>query len=186
MRIGTAWNRWSDERAPLKDLSPTPTATPIRMIHHGAAQPERQLELMIDAVDLLDDRFELDLMLLPTDRAYFSRLKRLVDARSSVRMVDAVSQREIVERCHEYDIGVFLLPARSDNQLYVLPNKLFEFIQARLAIAMVRRRRWHGSSASTSVASSPTTSPTGARGCAPPPQLPRNLALQGWSRSCGR
>ena len=121
---------------PLKDLSPTPTATPIRMIHHGAAQPERQLELMIDAVDLLDDRFELDLMLLPTDRAYFSRLKRLVDARSSVRMVDAVSQREIVERCHEYDIGVFLLPARSDNQLYVLPNKLFEFIQARLAIAI--------------------------------------------------
>lgn len=121
---------------PLAELRPTATGAPIRMIHHGGAQPERQLELMIEAVDLLDDRFELDLMLLPTDRRYYARLKRLASARSRVRMVEPVPPSQIVQSCHAYDVGVFLLPARSNNQLYVLPNKLFEFIQARLAIAI--------------------------------------------------
>ena len=36
----------------------------IRLIHHGAANPSRQLELMIEMMDYLDDRFSLDLMLL--------------------------------------------------------------------------------------------------------------------------
>jgi len=43
---------------------------------------------------------------------------------------------EIAKSLNNYDIGVFLLLPEHFNYKYALPNKLFEFIQARLAIAI--------------------------------------------------
>src|SRR5262249_6418170 len=37
---------------------------------------------------------------------------------------------------NQFDIGLFLLEPTNFNYLHALPNKLFEFIQARLAIAI--------------------------------------------------
>jgi glycosyltransferase involved in cell wall biosynthesis len=121
---------------PGADLQPAPMGRRVRLIHHGGAQPERRLELMIEALDLLDDRFELDLMLMPTSPSYIARLHRLACERDRVRIVDAVSQRQIVAAINAYDVGIFVLPPRSLNQRFVLPNKLFEFIQARLAVVI--------------------------------------------------
>ena len=121
---------------PATALRPTPVGRPIRLVHHGVAHPERRLELMVEALDLLDDRFELDLMLIPGQARYFARLRRLVASRPRVRLVDPVPQREIVNRCNAYDIGVYVVPPHNDNQLHMLPNKLFEFIQARLAVVV--------------------------------------------------
>jgi hypothetical protein len=121
---------------PEAQLTPTPTEAPIRLIHHGGARPERRLELMIEAMDLLDRRFELDLILVRNQPRYFTRLKRLVDKRACVRLIEPVSQRDIVRRINRYDIGVYVLPPLSRNQLLALPNKVFEFIQARLATAV--------------------------------------------------
>ena len=43
---------------------------------------------------------------------------------------------EIVDTIAEYDIGLFILSPINFNYYHALPNKLFEFIQARLAIAV--------------------------------------------------
>ncbi len=121
---------------PQSALEPSPVDRPIRLIHHGIAAAERQLELMIEAMDLLDDRFTLDLMLVPSQPRYMARLDRLIAARPRIRLLEPVPQRSIVECCNAYDAGVFVLPPRNGNQLHVLPNKLFEFIQARLAVVV--------------------------------------------------
>jgi hypothetical protein len=118
------------------ELEPTPVHEPLRLIHHGVADPQRRLELMIEASDLLDDRFSLDLMLTPASPRYYARLEQMVAARPRVTLIEPVAQREIVERCNAYDIGVYLLPPRNENLLHALPNKLFEFIQARLAVVI--------------------------------------------------
>jgi hypothetical protein len=47
-----------------------------------------------------------------------------------------VPSRELVSFANSYDVGVFLLPPMFPNQKYVLPNKLFDYIQARLAVAI--------------------------------------------------
>lgn len=121
---------------PQSGLSPSPVDPPVRLIHHGIAVAERRLELMIEAMDLLDDRFTLDLMLVPAQPRYMSRLRRLASARPRVRLLEPIPQRSIVRRCNDYDVGVFVLPPHNGNQLHVLPNKLFEFIQARLAVVV--------------------------------------------------
>lgn len=114
----------------------------IRLIHHGAANPSRHLELMVDLMDHLDDRFTLDLMLLvPTlankkTRAYLDTLKARVQGNKKIRIIPPVKSQAVVGFIHDYDMGIFLLPPINFNYANTLPNKLFDFIQARLAIAI--------------------------------------------------
>ena len=42
----------------------------------------------------------------------------------------------IVDTIAQYDIGLFLLSPANFNYYHALPNKLFEFVQARLAVAI--------------------------------------------------
>ena len=44
--------------------------------------------------------------------------------------------RELVTLANGYDIGLYLLRPSNFNQLHALPNKFFEFIQGRLALAI--------------------------------------------------
>ncbi len=108
----------------------------IRLIHHGAAIPSRRIELMIDLMDHLDERFQLDLMLVLQDAAYMDALRKRSANQPRVRFVEPVPMQEIAYRTNAYDIGLFLLPPTNFNYLHALPNKFFEFMQARLAIAI--------------------------------------------------
>jgi hypothetical protein len=120
-----------------QDLAPVDIASDhIRMIHHGVAAPSRHPEEMIRLLDLLDDRFSLDFMLIAHSPAYLEKLKALAAHNPRIRFLDPVPMLEISPSINNYDIGLFLLPPVSVNYSYALPNKFFEFLQARLAIAI--------------------------------------------------
>ena len=108
----------------------------IRMVHLGGAIHARRLEIMIDAMAQLDDRFQLDFILLPVDAAYLSRLKRRASGDARISFFPAVAPDEIVSTISQYDVGLYSLPPYSFNARHALPNKLFEFIQARLCVAI--------------------------------------------------
>lgn len=118
-------------------LQPQPTdPRRIRLIHHGGAAPRRQLEKLIAMVSLLDERFSLTLMLVaPPRSSYLRKLRRLAAMQGRTEVVPPVDFEAIVPTLNAYDIGVSLLPPVTINQKLALPNKLFEFIQARLAVA---------------------------------------------------
>lgn len=108
----------------------------VRMIHHGVAVRARHLELMIDMVHLLDQRFTLDLMLVNSDPRYIDELQRRAAGNPRICFREPVPMEQIAATINDYDIGVFLLPPVNFNYRHALPNKFFEFIQARLAIAV--------------------------------------------------
>ena len=93
-------------------------------------------------MDYLDERYTLDLMLMtPTQaskktREYIGKLKILTSNNPKVNIIDPVKSDEIVDRIKGYDIGLFLLEPITFNYAHALPNKFFEFIQARLAVAI--------------------------------------------------
>jgi hypothetical protein len=119
------------------DLTPRATqAQRIRMVHHGLVHPSRGLDVMIRMTDHLDERFHLDLYLIPSATRYFGKLAALAAARPRVRILPPVPMRELPHRLNEYDIGLYLLPPATLNYQFMLPNKFFEFIQARLAVAI--------------------------------------------------
>ncbi len=116
----------------LEPILPSPDK--IRLIHHGVAAPIRKIEEMIEMVKFLDDRFTLDLMLLPLDRRYFERIKEIARRNKRVRILDPLPMKELVPRTNCYDLGIFMTPPSTFNLRYSLPNKFFEYIQARLAV----------------------------------------------------
>jgi glycosyltransferase involved in cell wall biosynthesis len=120
------------------DLAPSPTdPQKIRMIYHGNATPSRRLEGMIEMMDDVDSRFFLDLMLVGNSRdPYLKKLQKLAGFRPNVRIIPPVTLQELVQFTNAYDIGLYLLPPTNFNVQHALPNKFFEFIQARLMVAI--------------------------------------------------
>ena len=109
----------------------------IKIIHHGYASPDRKIEGMIETMDYVDSRFRLDLMLVPNHQQdYYQTLQAMVEKRKNVRILPPVPFEEIIPFTSQYDIGFYILKPANFNHLYALPNKFFEFIQARLMIAI--------------------------------------------------
>jgi uncharacterized protein YbaA (DUF1428 family) len=108
----------------------------IRLIHHGGANRSRRLENMIRLMDYLDDRFELDFLLVPASPGYIEELQQQERNNPRIRFLPPVPMQELVSFSNQYDIGIFLVEPTTFNLRYTLPNKLFEFIQARLAVAI--------------------------------------------------
>lgn len=108
----------------------------VRLIHHGSAHRARKIEKMIEMMKYLDDRFSLDLMLMPTDRDYYRFLWKKAEGMSNVTFRDPVPMKEIVRTANQYDVGVYIFEPTNFNSRFALPNKLFEFIQSRLAVAI--------------------------------------------------
>jgi hypothetical protein len=108
----------------------------IRIIHHGAALRSRNLEEMIDTARILGEGYTLDMMLTKADADYYKEINAKAKHISNVRFIDAVPFDNICSVLNKYDIGLFLLPPSNVNYLHALPNKIFEFVQARLCIAV--------------------------------------------------
>lgn len=108
----------------------------IRLVHHGIAGPSRRLELTLELMEHLDERFTLDLMLVNSDPGYMRKLRALAAQDPRIRFREPVPMQEIAATINEYDIGVFLLPPVNFNYHMALPNKFFEFVQARLGVAI--------------------------------------------------
>ncbi len=122
---------------PRQPGAPRPT-TPdrIRLIHHGLSTPSRSMEIMLDLMRQLDRRFTLDLMLMEPDARYAAFLRQRAAGDPRIAFRPPVPTAEIVASTREYDLGLFLLPPLNFNYHFALPNKLFEFIQARLGLAV--------------------------------------------------
>jgi glycosyl transferase family 4 len=121
---------------PYADLHPRPVVEPIRVLHHGIAQRGRGLEEMLHLAGLLDDRFTVDFVLAGGSSRFRDELVGQARDNARVTFPPPVPMRELVSMANAYDVGLFLLPPNNLNRRYALPNKFFEFVQARLAVAV--------------------------------------------------
>jgi hypothetical protein len=121
----------------FQGLSPSPMQEGrIRLVHSGGAVPGRSIETLIEATKRLDERFTLDLYLVKArgSDSYWDSLVRLASASDRVRVHDPVAPSELPSVLNAYDLGVFVLPPRTTNHKLMLPNKFFDFVQARLGL----------------------------------------------------
>jgi hypothetical protein len=108
----------------------------IRLVHHGVANPTRGIHHMIEAIIAAGEKFSLDLYLVKTHIKYFDQLVQYTKLSPRVKIHPPVALHQIVATLSSYDLGLCVFPASSFNQMYCLPNKFFDFIQARLPVVV--------------------------------------------------
>jgi len=120
-----------------QELEPSEVdASNIRLVHHGVLNRNRRLEVMVELMSLLDDRFSLDFYFVENNPNYLKELRDMSADNPRIRFQKAVPTAEIPKVINQYDMGLFPLSPLSTNYRFALPNKFFEFIQARLGVAI--------------------------------------------------
>ncbi len=115
-----------------------PTGGTIEVLYHGVVAPGRGLEACIRSVFHWREEFRLTIR-GPSSPAYLASLKAEVEAAGiSGRVIfdEPVPMTELVARAATFDVGLFSLPDHSLQNVYVLPNKFFEYTMAGLALCV--------------------------------------------------
>ncbi|MGQ2914785.1 glycosyltransferase [Microbacterium aurantiacum] len=121
--------------APYIEGAPTPTTMPLRLVHSGACLRNRGLHETIQGVISSMSGATLDMYLTPNDPSYLSELRTLAASSGGrVRVNDPVPYSALAEELRQYDVGVFVLRPVNFSYEWSLPNKIFDYVQARLAV----------------------------------------------------
>lgn len=117
------------------DLDPVPVSDDVvRMVHVGGYSPVRGLDTLCETVELLGEGYTLDLYLIA--QSGYEGFRRRWERHPRITFHEPVPMDEVARTVNAYDIGVYALPPTSLNHLHSLPNKFFQFVQGRVAIAI--------------------------------------------------
>jgi glycogen synthase len=120
------------------DLPYRPVGEKIEVLYHGIVSPMRGLEQTIESVKLWNPEYHF-VIRGPGPDDYIASLNALAEQHSvsgRVRIDPPVAFNEMVPRANEADIGFFVQPDISRQKRFTLPNKFFEYVQARLALCV--------------------------------------------------
>jgi glycosyltransferase involved in cell wall biosynthesis len=115
-----------------------PTGERVRVLYHGLVSPGRGLEACIESVPLWRPEFSLTIRGpgSPEYLAHLAGIAREHGVTDRVTFAQAIPMVELVRSAAEHDVGLFALPSHSLQNVYALPNKLFEYIMAGLALCV--------------------------------------------------
>ena len=122
--------------APFQAVEPGSVDSNIRLVHSGTSLRNRQLMVMAEAVECAANNVTLDFYLTPNDPEYLQELKDFAARSSRVVVHDPVPYAELAATLNRYDVGIHVLPPINFNNQLALPNKLFDYVQARLAVVI--------------------------------------------------
>jgi len=118
-----------------QSLTPSRVDQPVRLVYHGTAQRRRKIDLLIDAVRRVGTRFELHLA-LKTSQATLRELKELAKGAENVVFHAPIPNERLCGWINQFDLGLSFFPPLTFNLKHCLPNKFFEYIQARLGVVV--------------------------------------------------
>jgi hypothetical protein len=87
----------------------------------------------------VDSRFTLTFLILELNllgRRYARELRRRARDLPNVEFRPPVPGADVVTHGNGYDIGLFLMPPTNVNEEFSLANKVFQYVQSRLALAV--------------------------------------------------
>jgi glycosyltransferase involved in cell wall biosynthesis len=104
---------------------------PVVALYHGGLDADRGLENLVKASLDFNDQVRL---VIRGNGKLETRLRQLASDASNVRFEKRVPMDQVIQAATTADIGVIPYLATNLNQYYCSPNKLFEYIQAGLAV----------------------------------------------------
>lgn len=122
----------------FQDASLRPAGSEVRVLYHGLIRQGRGLEPLIESLAQWKSMFSLTIR-GPSEAGYLADLQaigRRHGVSERVTFAPPEPARNLVAAARAFDIGVMALPDLSLHTRYALPNKLFEYLMAGLAIVV--------------------------------------------------
>lgn len=104
------------------------------LLFQGSITPQRNIEAMVEIASELDDGILLIVVGAGSFTDKFLKLVKSKGAASKVRYLGWQNQERLLEFTHYADLGFIPYVAKSKYYGFGAPNKLFEFISAKLPI----------------------------------------------------
>lgn len=123
---------------PYEPVAFRPCGDHIELLYHGLIAPIRELHILIEALAATRPEFRL-VVRGHGDQEYAARLHTLRDRlglTERVRFEPSVPLSQLINVAASSDVGVFLSRDLSPQMRFVLPNKLFEYLMAGLAVCV--------------------------------------------------
>ncbi|MCE3039746.1 glycosyltransferase [Helicobacter anatolicus] len=117
---------------PYHNLSPTQINNKIQIIYHGFLSPDRNSDFLLEIASQLKEDFHINILGLSNQKDYLQSLKD--KAPKNVSFIPPVPMQELINFTNVFDIGILTLSPNTFNNANAMPNKFFEYIQARLAL----------------------------------------------------
>lgn len=142
-RIARAYSEEFDVALPtvIRNIPKAVTLVPspcsgdrIKLIYHGITGRNRGIDNIIRAALHFEEKFELHLILVGASEREMKRLRGLCGNLGNVFFHEPVATEEIAGFINQFDMGVVFWPPVTPNLHWALPNKFFEYIQARLGV----------------------------------------------------
>ncbi|RYE29959.1 MAG: glycosyltransferase [Hyphomicrobiales bacterium] len=115
-----------------------PCGETIHVLYHGVVNVGRGLEACIDSIALWRPEFRLTIR-GPGPAEYLEALAARIQNAGlgdRVTLAPPVPMIDLVQEAARFDVGLFALPGHSKQNVYVLPNKFFEYTMAGLALCV--------------------------------------------------
>ena len=110
-------------------------STPVKLFFQGAFAKDRNLVELVEAMKFLNGKATLTLQGWGSDeQAIQDTIKRL-DLADCVEVIPPCPPLEVVDSAANYDVGIINSLPKDENFLVTLPNKLFDYMCAGLAVA---------------------------------------------------
>lgn len=107
----------------------------IIYLYQGWISEHRNLKILIEALPHIDRKITMIIMGYGEYKDELLRIAKTLNVEDKVLFVDSKSQEELLMYTSSADIGIIPYPFALDpNTKYASPNKLYEFIAARLPI----------------------------------------------------
>lgn len=109
----------------------------IQVLHHGAANPSRRLELMMKAVGLAGPAVEADFYLAGLKHGLFgAHIRAIAASIPNLKLREPVPSDQLIQLGSGYDVGFLSVYPSNINNQYCMPNKFFEFLQSGLPVVI--------------------------------------------------
>jgi len=118
---------------------PRPAGDPVRLLYHGIVSPGRGLEALIESAASWAPGYTLTIRGPASPPDYMDQLSALAGRHGTAARVSLegpVPMTSLVAAARPFDIGLMALPGHSAHTRFALPNKLFEYMMAGLALAV--------------------------------------------------
>lgn len=118
---------------PFFDLIPSQNPR-IELIYHGFISTDRESENLLEIGSSLAPHLHLNIIALSNQPRFLESFVSKARQIPSISILSPVSLEEIIPFTHRFDLGLITLKPNGFNNAHALPNKFFEYIQARLGV----------------------------------------------------